>query len=88
MVFPSQVTIEESEKGSFFVLHFVCPMCGKEHTFPVDPCGFLFVQEYYGGERYAQDLPFAPNDREKLISGYCDDCQKVLFDFGNDEEEE
>ena len=67
-------------------INFDCPMCHKKHKLVVSYYQHGRIYKYYRGYGYAQDIGLAPKDAEKLISGYCDDCQKILF--GTNEEEE
>ena len=58
---------------------FVCPMCGKIHYLrDVDLEKFL---KYQNGEGLVQDLfpELNTTDREKLITGYCEECQDTIF---------
>lgn len=56
-----------------------CPLCGKEWSVAVTE------QEYddwrFFGELIQNALPnHTPEQRECLISGFCVDCQKTIFE--------
>ncbi len=67
-----------------------CPMCGKINTneMEVDEknwqhfcCyGTKLIQEYF------PDL--SPSEREFIKTGYCDDCQSILFAPPDEEDDE
>ena len=61
---------------------FVCPMCGKEHYLDNIPRSLVnrIIARKESGE-YIQDIlkDFSSTDREKFITGYCDECQKLIF---------
>lgn len=56
-----------------------CPMCGKEHIMYVDSDKF---NRYATGDELIQDVfkDLNPLEREFIKTGYCEDCQKQLFD--------
>ncbi len=37
------------------------------------------IEEYKNKKIYVQDIPLPPNQREFLKTGYCFECQKLLF---------
>lgn len=56
----------------------VCPMCGRYQTFDVPHEGYM---AWLDGELIQRAMPNVPaEDREIILSGFCPDCQKVLFD--------
>lgn len=62
-----------------------CPICGKTHTVSVD------FEEYcswaFDGELAQNAFPtMSATDREKLISGMCEDCQNDIFGGEDDED--
>jgi hypothetical protein len=71
---------ENYEQMHFTEILFICPMCGKEHS--------MFLEEEdannyfkYRKEKLIQDIfpDMSKTDREKFITGYCDECQKKIF---------
>lgn len=56
-----------------------CPMCGKEHIMYVDSDKY---NKYATGDELIQDVfkDLNPLEREFIKTGYCEDCQKQLFD--------
>ena len=60
-----------------------CPFCGTEHEVLVD---FDSYVNWLGGELIQVAMPYlTPTEREQLISGFCIDCQDMIF---GDEDEE
>lgn len=61
-----------------------CPFCGKEYTFEVPAEGYY---EYRMGSLIQNAFPtLSPTEREYLVSGLCDTCQKEIF--GEEEEDD
>lgn len=69
-----------------------CPFCGKEYTFEVPAEGYY---EYIMGSLIQNAFPtlsqnafptLSPTEREYLVSGLCDTCQKEIF--GEEEEDD
>ena len=63
-------------------VEFVCPMCGITHYIYEMPMSLVErVQNRRQTGEYIQDIlkDYSPSDREKFITGYCDDCQKKIF---------
>ena len=63
------------------VVEFECPMCEKPHYLRV-PVSKLerFYNRRETGELIQDIFPdMSRQDREKFITGYCDDCQKLIF---------
>lgn len=55
-----------------------CPFCGMASTVKVDADGYFAWK--YDGELIQNALPnLTPTEREMLISGMCEDCQKKIF---------
>lgn len=54
-----------------------CPFCGKENNVNI------YFEDYLNweaGELAQNAFPYLnPIEREKLISGICEDCQKTIF---------
>ena len=61
---------------------FKCPMCGKEHS--LDNISETEVKRFEN-RRFTGDSvqgifkDLSASDREKFLTGYCDDCQKKIF---------
>lgn len=54
-----------------------CPMCGKSHSVEVNLTAY---EKWQNGELIQKAMPeLSPIEREQLISGFCPDCQKVIF---------
>lgn len=54
-----------------------CPCCGKEHSVTVN---FDDCLAWNNGELAQNAFPYLSSvEREQLISGFCPDCQKKLF---------
>ena len=63
-------------------VEFECPMCGITHYIYEVPMSLVErVQNRRQTGEYIQDIlkDYSPSDREKFITGYCDDCQKRIF---------
>ncbi len=68
----------------YIVLH--CPLCDKEHNLEVDEDKYLqyqmlnrpCIQDIWPDE----SIPY----REKIKSGYCDECQELMFARPDDED--
>lgn len=60
---------------------FECPMCGIEHSLIMPTDLVLRVQNRHESGEYIQDIlkDYSPTDREKFLTGYCEDCQKKIF---------
>lgn len=64
----------------------VCPLCGENTSLTFDDEKILRkIEQYERHEIYVQDIPIPANQREFLKTGYCLECQKLLF--GEIEEE-
>ena len=60
-----------------------CPWCGKHYTFDVPTKGY---DAWRSGTLIQYAFPsLSATEREYLLTGYCDDCQKKLF--GEEEDE-
>ena len=70
------------EKEELIDVEFECPMCGKSHFLENFPSSLFerVMNRRVTGE-YIQDIlkDYNPTDREKFITGYCEDCQKKIF---------
>ncbi len=64
-----------------------CPMCGSTWYMDLDDDEFRHLEEYYDGWGLIQELLPDLNrcEREFLKSGYCVECQKMLFGNGDTE---
>ena len=63
-------------------VEFECPMCGITHYIYEVPISLVErVRNRRQTGEYIQDIlkDYSPSDREKFITGYCDDCQKKIF---------
>ena len=63
-------------------VEFVCPMCGIHHFIYDMPMDLLDrVIHRRENEELLQDIlpDYSLVDREKFITGYCNECQKELF---------
>ena len=60
---------------------FTCPMCGKEHHLTMPEDLVERVENRRESGEYIQDIlkDYSPADREKFITGYCDECQREIF---------
>lgn len=65
----------------FIEVPFKCPMCGKEHSMMLFESDFdRYMQERSEGKPISLIFPdMSLKDREKFITGYCDDCQDLIF---------
>lgn len=62
-------------------VEFCCPMCGKIHYLRNVPVSLVDrVDRRRETGEYIQDIlkDYQPWDREKFMTGYCNDCQKML----------
>lgn len=67
------------EEETLIEVEFICPMCGKTHI--LKDISLDKYMAYINKEGLVQDIfpELKPVDREKLITGYCDECQSLLF---------
>lgn len=58
-----------------------CPLCGETHYLDLIDDEFELFKLYEAGFGHIQDmLPMLnPTEREFLMTGYCPNCQKMLF---------
>ena len=58
----------------------ICPICGRETTVSMTSEQFM---EYQFGKKNVQDIfpEKSATEREILISGMCEKCQKKIFEF-------
>ena len=64
-------------------IEFKCPMCGNKHYIHNVPMSLVerIIYRRQSGERIQDILKdYSPTDREKFITGYCEDCQKKIFE--------
>ena len=64
-----------------------CPMCGGEHYIELTAEQEDKYRRYRGGEGYIQEMfaEFGAVDREFIKTGYCPQCQELLFGDGTSE---
>ena len=63
-----------------------CPMCQEWNELTLKGKKVLEkYREWTLGKAFIQDIPLPANEREFLKTGYCNECQKLLFE--SDEEE-
>lgn len=75
-------------KEKLIDVEFKCPMCGNTHYMYEVPMSLIerIIYRRQSGERIQDILKdYNPTDREKFITGYCEDCQKKIF--GESEED-
>lgn len=60
-------------------IHRLCMMCGTINSIEVDDSLENAINRYQKGIGYIQDIPLPANLREFIKSGYCLDCQEILF---------
>ena len=60
------------------IIERACPMCGKRNTIKVDKKAYY---AYVSKTDLIQNLfpELNPMEREFVISGYCSECQGLLF---------
>ena len=57
-----------------------CPMCGEYHFIELTEEMDEGLQRYFEGEYIQDALPMLnPMEREFIKTGYCPECQKLLF---------
>lgn len=56
-----------------------CPMCKRAMTVQVDDTGFTKYSFAYGITIQDAFPDYNPAERELIKSGYCFDCQSILF---------
>jgi hypothetical protein len=64
-----------------------CPMCGQVKNIEVADKLELAIDRYEMGIGYIQDIPLPASEREFIKTGYCIDCQDILFAPPEEEEE-
>lgn len=70
-------------------VEFECPMCGIRHYLYNIPISKVErVRNRYETGEYIQSIfpDMKRSDREKFITGYCDDCQAKIFGTAIDED--
>lgn len=65
-----------------------CPMCGKYFEKELNVTREQ-MQRYYNREDLIQNIfpDLTPSEREFIKTGYCDNCQSMLFGGFDDDEE-
>jgi hypothetical protein len=71
------------ENNNIITIYFTCPMCGKEHSLEISEELLDRVENRRENGEYIQDIlvGYSRFDREKFITGYCDECQKEIFNL-------
>ena len=64
-----------------------CPMCGQVKNIEVADELELAIDRYEMGIGYIQDIPLPASEREFIKTGYCIDCQDILFAPPEEDEE-
>lgn len=60
------------------IISRTCPMCGNTHYMEADD--EKYFKYAYGGALVQDAFPeMPPTEREFIISGYCPECQELLF---------
>lgn len=68
-------------------VEFECPMCGITHYIYDVPMSLVErVRNRRQTGEYIQDIlkDYSQTDREKFITGYCNDCQRKIFGMEED----
>lgn len=69
------------EIGDFILVEKTCPFCGSKNALPVKKTGY---RAWMNGAYVQNAFPeLNANEREFLINGMCEDCEKI---FANMEE--
>lgn len=59
-------------------IEFRCPVCGKIHY--LEDVDYEALEAWQNGELIQNAFPdMSPADREKFLTGYCEDCQNRIF---------
>ena len=61
-----------------------CPMCGKVNAIKVADALKPYIDRYNTGIGYIQDIPLPAEQREFIKTGFCMECQEVLFGVEDD----
>lgn len=61
------------------VIRRICPMCDSVNEITVDDKLGAIIAKWQRGDCYIQDIPLPASEREFIKTGYCMDCQKLLF---------
>lgn len=66
------------ENNNIITVSFTCPMCGKRHSLEISEELLDRVENRRENQECIQDIlvGYSRSDREKFITGYCDECQK------------
>ena len=64
-----------------------CPMCGQAKNIEVADELESAIARYESGIGYVQDIPLPASEREFIKTGYCFDCQDILFAPPEEEDE-
>ena len=69
-------------KNELINVQFTCPMCGITHYIYKIPKSLVDrIENRQESGEYIQDIlkDYSQTEREKFITGYCDECQKKIF---------
>lgn len=79
------VDVEQRDDSVICIVTFECPMCGKQHSMLIEESEIeRFYKERSEGKHIQDIFPsMSALDREKFITGYCDECQKMIFGSDN-----
>lgn len=60
---------------------FQCPICGKKHYLTLTLEQAIHIYREYNNDAKIQDVvpELSASDREKFITGMCDECQELIF---------
>lgn len=69
------------ESKNIITIYFTCPICGKEHSLDISEELLDRIENRIENGEYIQDIlvGYSRSDREKFITGYCDECQNEIF---------
>lgn len=74
--------MKKKNKEEVMDVEFYCPMCGKIHYLRNVPVSLVDrVENRRENGEFIQDIlkDYNKFDREKFMTGYCDECQEMLF---------
>lgn len=73
-------------KNIIFVESRPCPWCGKKTRVAADEKDYM---SWKNGELIQRAFPYlSAAKRESLITGFCEECQKKIWDFEEKEDYE
>lgn len=68
-------------------VEFTCPICGMKHyIYNIRKSLVERVKNRRQTGEYVQDIlkDYSPVDREKFLTEFCEDCQKIVFGASDD----